>query len=221
MARNVVYDCAEDDEDGVMLVPARLVLRQGSRELDAEDDNALAGSGLSASMSSAMAADAVVLPMVADPAEGAVTAGETSDDGEGSSIGGGMSREAARRTSVASISSVASSSAHATTVGVAAMAGGAAVTGSSAGFIVLNQKALLGEPLYAIARRLLPPRVSAEPLPSSRDRMLCAIDTVLDARRRSLKFAGRVLLPDELGDDGVAGLAATSTNVTLRWRQVR
>ena len=205
MMRNIVYDCADDDEDGVLLVPTRFVLRRVDADVDADDDNG-------ATASAAGGADNNVrLSMPTREAN----PGTNDDDGStGDPLDSGDSDI------ILTASSPTNTIALRRESSVHTMPWLRAVQPRST-TVVVTRGALMKEALHSLARKLVVNRPAHDTVHAARERMLDAIDIVLHARQQVLGLAGRVLRPDELGEDNFADLAASSTNITLRWRQVR
>jgi hypothetical protein len=259
MLRNVVYDCAEDDEDGVLLVPTRLVLRSAELappELEGEEEEvghggggSGAGSGAAAAGTSAFAsaaASATVAaaggavdgakllgahmaaegPVVLELTEGTVYDAADEDDGSDAAREAGVDADAdvilasplgasgsgfpmghARRESAA--------------VGTTGRVHGSVDAASRTVSVTVRQKQLFGDgALYRLSDRLMGPRLQTDTAAHLRQRRVQAIEVILQARARARGWVGRVLRPEELGHGTIGDLVKSSTNITLRWRQV-
>jgi len=263
MLRNIAYDCADDDEDGMLRAPSRFVAQRLPSAGDDDDDLSVSTAPPSRKESitaATFAAAAAVLPptvCISCPpgvpnsptaataaalagAAGAlpvpVNAGATvrlslpgvaaaDDDGDlapdastdtaftsaaASAASGGQPASShpatdLRRYSITSTASGATTSAH----------------GGAEGSLVVDVNTLLSQPLHKLAARLVRTRVANDTPQAARERLLNAVEEVLHKRRQVQHLVGRVLQAEELSNSGVADLAAASTNITMRWTQVR
>ena len=210
--RNIVYDCADDDEDGVLIVPTRFVLRRtADPDLDAEDEAGAGGTTGSGTMNSGDSTTVRLSMPERETLGGDDADGSTADLTE--SVAGGDSSEVVLTTNSPTFALRRESAAP-------GLPWSRALPPRTT-TVVVDRKTLLKDSVHNLARRLVANRPAHDTVQAARERILDAMDVVLHARQQALGLAGRVLRPEEVGPDTVADLAASSTNVTLRWRQVR
>ena len=167
MMRNIVYDCADDDEDGVLIVPTRFVLRRtADPDLDAEDEAGAGGTTGSGTMNSGDSTTVRLSMPERETLGGDDADGSTADLTE--SVAGGDSSEVVLTTNSPTFALRRESAAP-------GLPWSRALPPRTT-TVVVDRKTLLKDSVHNLARRLVANRPAHDTVQAARERIFSAPD---------------------------------------------